>query len=161
MKSPNRKKLFVFFAATAGLAGLTIHAEASEASALGKAAGVYNGSGRGSLVSVFGNGSASLPASPRVPRGTGTGSIRVDARRAGAGIDALPVTFTKAAVNATGTEVTYKGRVRVPASDTRGLGTLNGQFTAVATLTGTSRLTANSVFSRGSATLRGSFAGSK
>lgn len=158
MKALPLKKFAVLLVA---VAGLTIHSEASEASALRKAAGVYDGSGRGSLVSIFGDGAASLPGSLRVPRGTGTGSIRIDARSVGGGIYTLPVTFTKATVNATETKVTYQGRVTVPASYTEGLGTLKGSFTAVATLTGTPKLTAKSVFSTGFATLRVTYSGSK
>jgi hypothetical protein len=161
MKALHLKKLPVLFAAVVGMVGLTIHSDASEASALRKAAGVYDGTGRGSLVSVFGDGTASLPGLLWVPRGTGTGSIRIDATSVGAGIYTLPVSFTKATVNATETKVTYQGRVTVPASYTEGLGTLRGGFTAVVTLRGTPKLTANSTFSTGFATLRVIFNGSK
>ena len=134
---------------------------ASDASALRKAAGIYSGTGRGSLVSLLGDGTASLPSSVRVPNGTGAGWVRVDARSVGEGVYSVPVTITKATVNATGTRVTYQGRVTVPASYTSGFGTFNGNFTAVATLTGTPRLTISAIASNGIATVRVSFNGTK
>lgn len=155
------KTLPVFLAAVFGLAGLTIHSEASEASALRKAAGIYEGTGRGSLVSLLGDGTASLPTSVKVPRGTGAGWVRVDARSVGDSIYSVPVTITKATVNATGTRVTYQGRVTVPASYTSGFGTFSGSFTAVATLTGTPKLTITAIASNGIATVRVSFNGTK
>jgi hypothetical protein len=161
MKALSLKTIPVHLAAVVGMVGLTISSEASEASALRKAAGVYDGTGRGSLVSTFGDGTASLPASLRVPRGAGAGSIRIDARSVGGGIYTLPVSFTKATVNATETKVTFKGQVTVPASYTEGLGTLKGGFTAVVTLRGTPKVTTNSTFTTGFATLRVAFNGSK
>ncbi len=96
-----------------------------------------DGTGRGSLVSVFGDARrlCGYRSGCRVERERV--SIRIDARSVGGGIYTLPVTFSKATVNATETKVTYQAAGTVPASYTEGLGTLSGGFTAVATLTGT------------------------
>ncbi len=92
------------------------------AAALRQAAGLYKG--------TFSGPKTSLPGSVKVPVGVGNGYILLKPPGTGGKVLKLPVRFTKAVVLLGGKKVSYRGRVRFPATLTQGLGSVSGTFTA-------------------------------
>ncbi len=158
---PITRFIILFLAGLFMLGGAgTVSADTNTA-ALQKAAGVYTGKFRGSMIRFLSSRSASLTGTLKLPRGRGAGLMKADARSLGRGIVRLPVTFTSAKVNAGGTRVVYKGRFKVPAKLTGGFGGFSGPFSATVRLSGTPKIVAKSQLKAGPVALQASFRGSK